>query len=75
MPSTISMRVAPGYGKQKADPPLLSVEVKKKAESKEPWDYCDVLRQVPPDEAFNSASQKRVSAGQSVELSAAGASS
>jgi branched-chain amino acid transport system substrate-binding protein len=27
-------------------------QVKKKSDVKEPWDYCDVLRRVPPDEAF-----------------------
>jgi branched-chain amino acid transport system substrate-binding protein len=32
--------------------PFYLVEVKKKADVKEPWDYYNVLRQVPPDEAF-----------------------
>lgn len=32
--------------------PFYLIEVKKKADVKEPWDYYNVLRQVPPDEAF-----------------------
>lgn len=31
---------------------FLLIEVKKKAEVKEPWDYYKVLRTVPPEEAF-----------------------
>jgi branched-chain amino acid transport system substrate-binding protein len=32
--------------------PFYLIEVKKKADVKEPWDYYNILRQVPPDEAF-----------------------
>ena len=32
--------------------PFYLIEVKKKADVTEPWDYYNVLRQVPPDEAF-----------------------
>lgn len=32
--------------------PFYLIEVQKKADVKEPWDYYNILRQVPPDEAF-----------------------
>ena len=32
--------------------PFYLIEVKKKADVKEPWDYYNILRQVPPEEAF-----------------------
>jgi branched-chain amino acid transport system substrate-binding protein len=32
--------------------PFYLIEVKKRADVKEPWDYYNILRQVPPDEAF-----------------------
>jgi branched-chain amino acid transport system substrate-binding protein len=33
------------------------IEVKKKAEVKEPWDYYKILRRVPPEEAFMPLSE------------------
>jgi branched-chain amino acid transport system substrate-binding protein len=32
-------------------------QVKKKSDVKEPWDYYDILRRVPPDEAFSPLSE------------------
>ena len=52
-----SMRVVQDPRGWKADPPVYLIEVKKKADVNEPWDYYDVLGQVPPEEAFIALSE------------------